>query len=148
MARDRPAIHQGARLRGEALPHKPAWGNDWRRHFSVDIVNGTPGNELKCDNRVLVTTRLRVGFESDGLWRTFGLRKDFNPAAAKVQEEDDITAFRAGAPAPLVKKFVRHRQFAHDQVRSELRRAFVPAGLMTPSTVVTTNNGSRFRTAR
>lgn len=81
--------------------HKPAWGNDWRKHFSVDIVNGTPGNELKCDNRVLVTTRLRVGFESDGLWRTFGLRKDFNPAA-KVQAEDDITA-SVLVPTPLVK---------------------------------------------
>jgi hypothetical protein len=71
--------------------YKPAWGDDWRSHFSVDIINGTPGNELKCDNRVLVTTRLRVGFEPDGLWRTFGLRKDFHPGA-KVQEEDDISA--------------------------------------------------------
>ena len=71
--------------------YKPAWGDDWRSHFSVDIINGTPGNELKCGNRVLVTTRLRVGFEPDGLWRTFGLRKDFHPGA-KVQEEDDISA--------------------------------------------------------
>ena len=71
--------------------YKPAWGESWRGHFTVDIINGTPGNELKCDNRVLVTTRLRVGFEPDGLWRTFGLRKDFHPGA-KVQEEDDITA--------------------------------------------------------
>ena len=71
--------------------YKPAWGNDWRKHFTVDIINGVPGNELKCDNKTLVTTRLRVGFEPDGLWRTFGLRKDFHPGA-KVQEEDDITA--------------------------------------------------------
>jgi phosphoenolpyruvate carboxykinase (diphosphate) len=71
--------------------YKPEWGKDWRRHFSVDIINGTPGNELKCDNRKLVTTYLRVGYEEDGLWRTFGLRKDFHPAA-KVQAEDDITA--------------------------------------------------------
>ncbi|HSY74560.1 MAG TPA: hypothetical protein VK810_03740 [Dongiaceae bacterium] len=71
--------------------YKPDWGDNWRDHFSVDIINGTPGNELKCDNRTLVTTRLRVGFDSDGLWRTFGLRKDFHPAV-KVQFEDDITA--------------------------------------------------------
>ncbi len=71
--------------------YKPEWGADWRRHFSVDIINGKPGNELKCDNRVLVTTRLRVGFDKDGAWRTFGLRKDFHPAV-KVQLEDDITA--------------------------------------------------------
>ena len=57
----------------------------------MDIINGTPGNELKCDNRKLVTTYLRVGFDDDGAWRTFGLRKDFHPAV-KVQMEDDITA--------------------------------------------------------
>ena len=70
---------------------KPAWGENWREHFSVDIINGTPGYELKCDNRKLVTTYLRVGFDTDGAWRTFGLRKDFHPAV-KVQLEDDITA--------------------------------------------------------
>lgn len=71
--------------------YQPEWGAKWREHFSVDIINGTPGNELKCDNRKLVTTHLRVGFDSDGAWRTFGLRKDFHPAV-KIQAEDDITA--------------------------------------------------------
>jgi hypothetical protein len=71
--------------------YKPAWGENWREHFSVDVINGISGNELKCGNHTLVTTRLRVGFETDGLWRTFGLRKDFHPGA-KVQAEDDITA--------------------------------------------------------
>jgi hypothetical protein len=70
---------------------KPDWNANWRDHFSVDIINGTPGNELKCDNKKLVTTYLRVGFDADGAWRTFGLRKDFHPAV-KVQMEDDITA--------------------------------------------------------
>ncbi|HUA36836.1 MAG TPA: hypothetical protein VMA35_00395 [Candidatus Sulfopaludibacter sp.] len=71
--------------------YKPEWGDHWREHFSVDIINGKPANELKCDNRKLVTTCLRVGFDHDGSWRTFGLRKDFNPAV-KIQAEDDITA--------------------------------------------------------
>lgn len=71
--------------------YKPSWGNDWRRHFSVDTINGTPGNELKFDNRKMITTYLRVGFEEDGSWRTFGMRKDFQPAI-KLQMEDDITA--------------------------------------------------------
>ena len=71
--------------------YKPDWGTHWRDHFSVDIVNGKPGYELKFDNKVLVTTRLRIGFDEDGAWRTFGLRKDFHPAV-KVQLEDDITA--------------------------------------------------------
>jgi phosphoenolpyruvate carboxykinase (diphosphate) len=71
--------------------YKPEWGDHWQDHFSVDIINGTPGNELKCDNRKLVANYLRVGFDADGSWRTFGLRKDFFPAA-KLQQEDDITA--------------------------------------------------------
>jgi len=71
--------------------YKPEWGNGWRDHFSVDIINGRPANELKCHNRKLVTTYLRVGFEADGSWRTFGLRQDFFPAT-KIQVEDDITA--------------------------------------------------------
>ncbi|MEI8290669.1 MAG: hypothetical protein WCH99_14470 [Verrucomicrobiota bacterium] len=71
--------------------YKPEWNGRWRDHFSADIINGTPGNELKCDGRKLVTTYLRVGFDDEGAWRTFGLRKDFHPAV-KVQMEDDITA--------------------------------------------------------
>ena len=71
--------------------HRPEWGTDWRRHFSVDLLNGRPGNELKCEGRKLVASYLRVGYDPDGAWRVFGLRPDFHPAA-KVQTEDDITA--------------------------------------------------------
>ena len=71
--------------------YKPEWGDKWREHFSVDIINGTPGNELKCHNRKLVSNFLRVGYDADGSWRVFGLRKDYFPAA-KVQMEDDISA--------------------------------------------------------
>jgi hypothetical protein len=71
--------------------YKHEWGDNWRDHFSVDVINGTPGNELKFDNRKLVTTFLRVGYDKDGAWRTFGLRKDFHPAV-KLQQEDDISA--------------------------------------------------------
>jgi phosphoenolpyruvate carboxykinase (diphosphate) len=71
--------------------YKAEWGNGWRDHFGVDKVNGMAANELKCHNRKLLTTYLRVGFDADGSWRTFGLRKDFHPAL-KLQMEDDITA--------------------------------------------------------
>ena len=71
--------------------YKPEWQDRWREHFSVDIINGVPGNELKLDNRKLVTNYLRVGYDSEGAWRVFGLRKDFVPAA-KLQMEDDISA--------------------------------------------------------
>jgi len=71
--------------------YKPEWGDRWREHFSVDIINGAPANELKCHSRKLITTYLRVGFAPDGSWRTFGLRTDFHPAV-KLQVEDDITA--------------------------------------------------------
>jgi phosphoenolpyruvate carboxykinase (diphosphate) len=67
------------------------WGEKWREHFSVDFINGVPGHELKCDNRRLVTNYLRVGYDQNGAWRTFGLRKDFYPAS-KLAVEDDITA--------------------------------------------------------
>jgi phosphoenolpyruvate carboxykinase (diphosphate) len=80
--------------------YKPEWGSGWRDHFSVDIINGTPANELKCDNRKLVTTYLRVGFAADGSWRTFGLRRDFNPGV-KIQAEDDITASVVVPPGRL-----------------------------------------------
>ena len=34
--------------------YKPEWDDHWEDHFSVDVINGTPGNELKCDNRKLI----------------------------------------------------------------------------------------------
>jgi hypothetical protein len=71
--------------------YQPEWDGKWREHFSVDTINGIPGNELKVDNRKIVSNYLRVGFEKDGSWRTFGLRKDYHPAA-KISMEDDITA--------------------------------------------------------
>jgi hypothetical protein len=67
----------------------PGMEHDWRAHFGVDIVNGSPGHELKMGNRSLVGAYLRVGLD-DKRWRTFKLRQDFI-AAAKVQTEDDIS---------------------------------------------------------
>ncbi len=71
--------------------YKPSWGENWRKHFSVDEVNGYPGHELKYDGRKLVTSYLRVGIRDDGTWRIYKLRQDF-VAATKIQTEDDITA--------------------------------------------------------
>ena len=71
--------------------YRAEWGSDWRRHFSVDTVNGNPGHELKHHGRKLVASYLRIGFDDDGNWRLFKLRQDY-VAADKVQMEDDITA--------------------------------------------------------
>jgi hypothetical protein len=71
--------------------YRPEWGGDWARHFSVDIINGAPGHELKYEGRRLVANYLRIGREENGAWRTYKLRQDF-VAADKVQMEDDITA--------------------------------------------------------
>ena len=71
--------------------YQPEVGENWREHFSVDVVNGRPGNALKFDGERLVAHSLRVGFTEDGSWRTFSLRNDFVPAE-KRQAEDDITA--------------------------------------------------------
>ena len=68
-----------------------SWGEDWRKHFTVDMINGKPGNELKFDNRRIRPSYLRVGFRNDNAWRIFKLRMDFMPSE-KLQMEDDITA--------------------------------------------------------
>jgi phosphoenolpyruvate carboxykinase (diphosphate) len=80
--------------------YNPAWDRDWRRHFSVDFVNGSPGHELKFKEKIaganlrerkVVGTYLRVGLSDDHGWRTFKVRQDF-ASASKVQNEDDISA--------------------------------------------------------
>ena len=88
----------------EAIPHpirelayvvkrfyQPEMGDNWREHFSVDLVNGRPGNELRFKGEKLVAHYARVGFTEGGNWRIFSLRNDFVPAE-KLQAEDDITA--------------------------------------------------------
>ncbi len=70
---------------------KPEWNGNWRAHFSVDVVNGEPGHQLKYHNRPLVGMYLRVGLDSERRWQTYKLRQDF-AAAFKIQLEDDITA--------------------------------------------------------
>jgi hypothetical protein len=70
--------------------YKPHW-TDWRRRFSVDLVNGKPGYELKFRKQKLLSLLIRVGFSEDESWRTFALRKDFY-ASHKLPMEDDITA--------------------------------------------------------
>lgn len=71
--------------------YKPEWGKDWRKHFSVDVINGMPGNALKHNGRDLVASYLRVGLGNGGNWRTYKVRQDFI-ATEKVQMEDDISA--------------------------------------------------------
>jgi len=76
------------------------WGEDWRTYFSADIVDGSPGHDLKFEGRQIIASFLRVGFNEDGGWRTFKVRQDFYPAE-KIQMEDDITA-SVVVPASIV----------------------------------------------
>ena len=71
--------------------YKEDWGTNWRERFSVDIINGISGHELKYRDMKVIASYLRVGYDDHGAWRVFSLRKDFFPAA-KIQTEDDITA--------------------------------------------------------
>ncbi len=71
--------------------YRPEWGDRWREHLSVDKVDGAPAHELKLDDRHIVASYLRVGFDRDNKWRTFKLRQDYI-ATEKIQMEDDITA--------------------------------------------------------
>jgi len=43
----------------------------------VDIINGIPGQQLKCDNRKNVTTYLRVGFDDDAACGRLACEKIF-----------------------------------------------------------------------
>ncbi|MEM9026577.1 MAG: hypothetical protein AAGB06_06545, partial [Verrucomicrobiota bacterium] len=70
--------------------YRKDWGNHWQERFSVDTIDGRPGNELRYKNQKLITQFLRVGYNPDGTWRTFSLRKDFMPAI-KISQEDDIS---------------------------------------------------------
>ena len=57
--------------------HRPEWGEDWQKGFSVDSVNGQPANELRYEGSKLITRHLRIGFDENGSWRLFaapGLR--------------------------------------------------------------------------
>ncbi|MDC1105581.1 hypothetical protein OAT16_02685 [Prolixibacteraceae bacterium] len=63
----------------------------WKEMFSVDTVNGKQGHELKFNNRQVIASYLRLGFDLDNSWYLHKLRTDFM-AAQKVQMEDDISA--------------------------------------------------------
>ena len=71
--------------------YNPEWGGSWKDHFSVDVVNGELGKQLKFQKRDLSGQYLRVGLRQDGSAWVFKLRNDFMPAE-KVQWEDDISA--------------------------------------------------------
>lgn len=83
--------------------YRPQWGNDWRSHFTVDVINGDPGHELKVDDKKAGGSYLRVGLLPNQTWKTYRLRQDFYPAM-KVQTEDDITASTV-APARWLESF-------------------------------------------
>jgi hypothetical protein len=93
------------------------WGEDWEKYFSVDSVNGQPANELRFKGEKLITRLLRVGFDQNGSWRLFALRKDFIPAE-KILAEDDITVSTV-APLSLLKEigpgtFKESAKFVHN----------------------------------
>jgi len=71
--------------------NQESWGGDWRSHFTVDILNGKPGNEINYNNRKIRPSYLRVGYEKNQSGRIFKLRMDFMPSE-KIQMEDDVTA--------------------------------------------------------
>lgn len=71
--------------------YREEWGDHWRDHFHVDLVNGHPGHELKFHRRKLEASYIRIGRLNDGAWRVYKTRQDF-VGAKKVQLADDIAA--------------------------------------------------------
>lgn len=80
--------------------YKPDWGDDWLSHFSTDVVNGTAGNVVKFEGRLVQASYLRVGLTPAGARSIHKLRQDYLPAD-KIQWEDDISA-SVLAPAALL----------------------------------------------
>ena len=70
--------------------YRPEWGNEWRKHFTVRIINGKEGNALHFNGRKITASYLRVGFAPDDMWYIHKLRTDFI-ASEKLQQEDDIS---------------------------------------------------------
>jgi hypothetical protein len=114
--------------------YRPAWGDDWRTHFTVDRINGFLSHELKYENQKLVGNYLRVGFDPDGSWRIYKLRPDFRPAD-KVQMEDDITAsvvvprhtlkdFDAKYPNPSAKLVVNCENYLFQRPDDAVHRGY------------------------
>jgi hypothetical protein len=83
--------------------YRPEWGGDWQQHLSVDEVDGEPANELKLDDRNIIASYLRVGFDPSGSWRRFKVRQDYI-ATEKIQTEDDISA-SVVVPRSLISKY-------------------------------------------
>ena len=97
--------------------YRKEWEKDWEKYFSVDSVNGQPANELRFKGEKLITRLLRVGFDQNGSWRLFALRKDFIPAN-KILAEDDITVSTV-APLHLLNEigpgtFKESAKFVHN----------------------------------
>ena len=97
--------------------YRTEWDDDWEKYFSVDSVNGQPANELRFKGEKLITRLLRVGFDQNGSWRLFALRKDFVPAG-KLLAEDDITVSTV-APLHLLNEigpgtFKESAKFVHN----------------------------------
>ncbi|OQX31489.1 MAG: hypothetical protein B0D96_04715 [Candidatus Sedimenticola endophacoides] len=76
------------------------WGDDWRRFISVDIIDGSPGHEMKIFGKRIVGSYLRMGFDHEAKWRTFKVRQDFI-ATEKIQMEDDISTSVVVAPGQM-----------------------------------------------
>ncbi len=120
----------------ESLPHhilalafvikrfyRPEWGDNWREHFHVDLVNGRPDHELKFHRRKLEASFLRVGRMEDGSWRVYKTRQDF-VGAQKVQLADDI-AVSATLPARQIARLdTDNRQMAVKMVQNCEQRLF------------------------
>jgi len=66
-------------------------GMAWRELFTVEIVNGRPGNVLRYKHNPITASYVRIGFNQEGRWYLHKLRSDFVPCM-KIQTEDDISA--------------------------------------------------------
>ena len=111
---------------------------NWREHFGVDIVNGFPGHELKCDRPQAgrhVPARRPAGRRRR--WRTFKLRQDF-AAAAKSRPRTTSPPRSSSRPTRLAAS--RPRPPAREPTSSPSTASTAcSSGPTTPSTAASTS---------
>ncbi|MCK5775826.1 MAG: hypothetical protein KAH25_06615 [Bacteroidales bacterium] len=86
---------------------------NWKDHMSVEVLNGRNGNSLIYDNKKIIASYVRIGFNQKGDWLLHKLRSDFLPAH-KIQMEDDISATTT-ISSHLIKNL--NPEYAHKSIK-------------------------------
>jgi hypothetical protein len=137
-----PALHQGTRLVVKRfLP--PRVGRRLARALQRRYRSTAARQRAASTARSIDASFLRVGFGTDGSWRTFGLRKDFHPASRSSRGRHHRLRRR---PAPRLTGLPAASAVELRSSSSRTANTGSSSAPTTPSTAATTN-ADRARTS-